>query len=373
MEVHQRRRLLAFGNPMVDLLMHVSSEFVSAHDLTHGEAVHAHISAEGRQRLLDEVLASPGVTRATGGSALNSARTIQCLLPPKSSVFVGAVGDDANGRFVHDESTNQGVDMHLHVIPTMATSTCVCLITPDNERTLVVHRAAHSHYALNDTFLDVLAAVDIVYVVAFGLSSVPRFDCVTYAATTLRPTQLFCLNLSSTNLLQNQAVVERLHTLLSSCHVILGNAREFRALASALHIPEVVSQMPAFAQQIATHTSMAPNVLLVITDAHNPTWIVQSAFSASFSVQTSQDITIRDTTGAGDAFVGGFFTGLMSNCHVNECIELGHICARRCVQNVGCQVRLTGDEMHRCTAILQSQAHGTNSLFASVLTRKSLV
>ncbi|ETW07163.1 hypothetical protein, variant 2 [Aphanomyces invadans] len=293
--------------------------------------------------------------RAAGGSALNSARTIQCLLPPMSSVFVGAVGDDSNGAFLFHESSKQGVEMHLQTVPNMATSTCVCYITPDHERTLVVHGAAHHHYTFNATFVAALDTVDIVYIVSFVLSASTRYECAVHAATHLRPNQLLCMNLSSTNLLHKPVVMERLLTLLPSTHVVLGNANEFRALAIALDIPD--TSMPALAQAIATHPAVSDHILLIVTDAANPTWVVHKSESMACPVQRVQDSTafvVRDTTGAGDAFVGGFLAGLMTNCNVRACVELGHVCARRCVQQMGCQIQLTAGERNRCQDIIQA-------------------
>ncbi|KAF0737899.1 hypothetical protein Ae201684_005896 [Aphanomyces euteiches] len=170
-------RTLTMGNPMVDMILHVSKDFIEEQGLIHGESIHGHVSTETRQELFDFVLASPHAIRTMGGSALNSARTIQIFLPPLASIFVGAIGDDSNGHFLQQTAFEQGVDMKVQILPEFSTSTCLCFITPDFERTLVVQRSAHAEYSLDSTFQAVVGQVDIVYIVSFALSTLSRFAC----------------------------------------------------------------------------------------------------------------------------------------------------------------------------------------------------
>ncbi|KAF0700993.1 Aste57867_8439 [Aphanomyces stellatus] len=355
-------RILTFGNPMVDMILHVSNEFVASFGLTHGEAIHAHVAPEVRQKVVDTVVASPNVVRTTGGSALNSARTIQTFLPPQAAIFVGAVGDDSNADVVCQVARDQGVEMRIQSVTGCATSTCICLITPDNERTLLVQRQAHFHYTLDAAFVESVAAVDLVYVVSFVLSSPPRFECAHFAATHRAPHQLYCMNLSSANLLQvrvprvhtttrrhtprrqNPDIVERLVALLPYCQLLLGNDQEVHALADALHLRDV--DMPDLARAILD-TYLAPNALIVVTAAAAPTWVVHATQSMAFPVEVPLDFKVQDTNGAGDAFVGGFFAGLMRFCNVADCVALGHLCALQCVQEEGCGVHLDPTDLAR--------------------------
>ncbi len=46
-------------------------------------------------------------------------------------------------------------------------------------------------------------------------------------------------------------------------------------------------------------------------------------------------VDVVDSTGAGDAFAGGFLVGLVRNYDIKRCVELGIICAKHCLTNIG--------------------------------------
>ena len=43
-----------------------------------------------------------------------------------------------------------------------------------------------------------------------------------------------------------------------------------------------------------------------------------------------------DTNGAGDAFVGGFLSGLVQEKGIKACVDAGHYAAREVIQRSGC-------------------------------------
>src|ERR1019366_4828466 len=61
--------------------------------------------------------------------------------------FIGCVGDDRYGLFYTSEFEELGIDIGSLVIVNEATGTCVCVITPDAERTMRTCLAVSSHLA----------------------------------------------------------------------------------------------------------------------------------------------------------------------------------------------------------------------------------
>lgn len=71
----------------------------------------------------------------SGGSAANTAAW--CAAAGVPATFVGRVGDDVLGRKVLDELARAGVDLEVSVDPDLPTGTCIVLVDPDGERTMV--------------------------------------------------------------------------------------------------------------------------------------------------------------------------------------------------------------------------------------------
>src|SRR5947209_6106807 len=79
----------------------------------------------------------------SGGSVANSVIAFSQL--GGDAAFLGCVGDDRYGLFYKTEFDELGVDVGNPVIVGETTGTCVCLITPDAERTMRTCLAVSSH------------------------------------------------------------------------------------------------------------------------------------------------------------------------------------------------------------------------------------
>jgi aminoimidazole riboside kinase len=106
------RPVLVLGDANVDLTLHVPLR-----------------APDGRRTVREPVLSG-------GGTAANTATALARLGVPVT--FVGAVGDDAFGRWIRDDLAVSGVDARgLKVVDT-PTCQVIALIEPDGERSLVV-------------------------------------------------------------------------------------------------------------------------------------------------------------------------------------------------------------------------------------------
>src|SRR3984957_10949897 len=79
----------------------------------------------------------------SGGSVANS--TIAFSQLGGDAAFLGCVGDDRYGLFYKTEFDELDIDIGNPVIVNETTGTCVCLITPDAERTMRTCLAVSSH------------------------------------------------------------------------------------------------------------------------------------------------------------------------------------------------------------------------------------
>lgn len=135
-------QLCGLGNAIVDIFLEVS------------DAEFAQLAFErGTMRLVDLAEQKALLTRyqkqeprlVSGGSVANSVIAFAQL--GGDAAFIGCVGDDRYGLFYASEFEELGIDIGNPIIVNEATGTCVCVITPDAERTMRTCLAVSSHLA----------------------------------------------------------------------------------------------------------------------------------------------------------------------------------------------------------------------------------
>ncbi len=95
-----------------------------------------------------ETLLGASLQRAGGGKGANQA--VGCARLGRSVAMVGAVGDDADGRYMLDLLTAEGVDVAAVRRVDEATGQAVICVEPDGESTIVVAPGANWVYSTED-------------------------------------------------------------------------------------------------------------------------------------------------------------------------------------------------------------------------------
>jgi len=102
---------------------------------------------------------TPGsITVRDGGSGANTAAWLASL--GVATTFVGCVGDDAFGERAVAALSAAGVEAAVRVHASLPTGTCIVLVGPDGERTMIPSAGANS----------TLAAADVLTALTFGAS-----------------------------------------------------------------------------------------------------------------------------------------------------------------------------------------------------------
>jgi sugar/nucleoside kinase (ribokinase family) len=135
-------QLCGLGNAIVDIFLELS------------DAEFATLGFErGTMRLVEPAEQKSLLARfhdreprlVSGGSVANS--TIAFSQLGGKAAFIGCVGDDRYGLFYETEVEELDIDIGNPVIVDETTGTCVCIITPDAERTMRTALAVSSHLA----------------------------------------------------------------------------------------------------------------------------------------------------------------------------------------------------------------------------------
>jgi sugar/nucleoside kinase (ribokinase family) len=135
-------QLCGLGNAIVDIFLEVNDADFQQLGFERGTMRLVDLA---EQKTLLERYQKNEPRLVSGGSVANS--TIAFSQLGGQAGFIGCVGDDRYGLFYVNEFAELGIDIGNPVIVNEATGTCVCVITPDAERTMRTCLAVSSHLA----------------------------------------------------------------------------------------------------------------------------------------------------------------------------------------------------------------------------------
>jgi len=284
-------RVVVLGDVMVDVVARLSGPLASASD-------------------------APATIRFHGGgSAANAAAWLAATgIKP---VLIGCVGDDERGRHAHGELRMAGVDARLAVDPGLPTGTCVVLVGPDGERTMVPDAGAND--ALKDEDLPdaLLEAGGHLHVAGYALlrpGSRPAAAAAIRRASQAGMTA--SVDPSSSALLSHEFL-----GFADGAGLLLPNAQEAEALTGEAD-PELAARTLAerFAEVVVT---LGPGGAL---------WTDGDELLRAPALPVE---AVEDTTGAGDAFAAGLVGARLAGEATSEALAAGCRLAARAVQQSG--------------------------------------
>lgn len=250
------------------------------------------------------------VTR--GGSAAN----VAAFAGPRTDTrFIGCVGDDLAGIALTRDLESRHVDVKMQVKG--STGTIVVQINKNGERNMFPSRGASGMLeAVDPTWL---TGVDLLHITAYSLEVNPTRESVIAAAERVHQnggkvsfdvSSLFTLNTLGEDLFLS--LMRRI-----APDYISANQDESRALKLAS------------GDDPGANLSSFPNTVLLSRNGAEATRVFRSGvFDGAVAVQPAE--LIRDLTGAGDAFNGGFLASI-DNGETNllVAVEKAHQLARR--------------------------------------------
>src|SRR5262249_36596452 len=133
-------KLCGLGNAIVDIFLELSDEEFASLGFERGSMRLVDLA---EQKALLDRYRNHEPKLVSGGSVANSIIAFSQL--GGSAAFIGCVGDDRYGLFYSSEFEELGIDIGNPIIVNESTGTCICVITPDAERTMRTCLAVSSH------------------------------------------------------------------------------------------------------------------------------------------------------------------------------------------------------------------------------------
>jgi len=307
-------KILGIGNAIVDVICKVDDQYLINNRLT--KSTMKLVDETEFQKLLSTLKIEETIS---GGSVANSIVGLSQL--GNDVGFIGKVNDDDLGQKYEEGLTKEKVQYFYNKKKEISpTGTCLILITPDAERTMVTFLGIAGKINQNDINEKAIQKSEIIFLEGYLWDEgEPKsaFD----KAMLLSNTKAMSLS--------DQFCVERhksdfLDLVKNKLDIIFANEQEIRSLIDAKSFEDVIE----FGKQIGK--------LLIITRGEKGSIAIEN--QEIVECQCKPNLKIVDLTGAGDLFAAGFLHGLINNFSTKECLEKGTEMSSKIIQKVGARL-----------------------------------
>ena len=308
-------KILGIGNAIVDVICKVDDQYLINNQLI--KSTMKLVDETEFQKLLSTLKIEQTIS---GGSVANSIVGLSQLGNDVS--FIGKINDDDLGQKYEEGLTKEKVQYFYNKKKEISpTGTCLILITPDAERTMV-------------TFLGIAGKINQNDINKKAIQDSKMIFLEGYLWDEGEPKSAFdkAMLLSNTKAmsLSDQFCVERhksdfLDLVKNKLDITFANEQEIRSLIDAKNFEDVIE----FGKQLGK--------LLIITRGEKGSVAIQN--QEVVECRSKPNLKIMDLTGAGDLFAAGFLHGFINNISKKECLEKGTEMSSKIIQKVGARLK----------------------------------
>ena len=307
-------KILGIGNAIVDVICKVEENFITRNELT-----------KSTMKLVDEtefkkLLSTLKIEETiSGGSVANS---IVGLAQLGNKVgFIGKVNDDDLGNKYEEGLKKEKVQFFYskkkEIIPT---GTCLILITPDSERTMVTFLGTAGKINENDIDKSAVKNSEILFLEGYlwdeGEPKKAFEKAISNAnKVAMSLSDLFCVERHKPNFLE---------LVKNKLDITFANEQEIMSLINVKKFDEVID----FAKET--------NKLIIITRGDKGAVAINKDEIVEWPAK--ENLKIKDLTGAGDLFAGGFLHGLINNKSTKESLKTGTEMSSKVIQIIGARL-----------------------------------
>lgn len=258
-----------------------------------------------------------GIEMRSGGLAHTTGVTLARLGVP--TAVVGRVGNDPFGTFLIDVLTQHGIDAHVRRDTGAPTSATVVLVAGGGERSFLHQVGANGRLVEADVDQDLLSRTRVLHLGGFFI--LPSLDGAPAARILQRARAAGCRTSLDTAWDASGRWMSTLTPCLPHLDILFGNQDELAEVAGTRD-PEVIAA--------TLRRAGAGTVVVKLGEdgayADGPGWRGRVPAFA---------VNVVDTTGAGDAFCGGFLAGELAGWDLETTTRFANAVGALCVTALG--------------------------------------
>jgi sugar/nucleoside kinase (ribokinase family) len=308
-------KILGIGNAIVDVICKVDDNFICQNNLVKS-TMKLVFNENEFQNLLKNLQIEKTVS---GGSIANSIVGISQLGDQVG--FVGKVSDDQFGSKYEEGLKKENVKyFYSKKKEDLPTGTCLILVTPDSERTMITFLGTAGKINENDIDSNIIKKSEIIFLEG-------------YLWDEGKPRKAFDKAINSANKiamsLSDQFCVDRhkphfLNLVKNKLDITFANEQEITSLIEAKNFDEVIN----FSKQL--------NKLMVVTRGEKGAIAINGDEVIECDIQ--KNLKIIDLTGAGDLFAAGFLHGYINKLSIKASLQKGTEMSSKVIQQIGARL-----------------------------------
>ena len=307
-------KILGIGNAIVDVICKVDEQYLINNQLT-----------KSTMKLVDEtefkkLLSTLKIEETiSGGSVANSIVGLSQL--GNDVGFIGKVNADDLGQKYEEGLTKEKVQYFYNKKKEASpTGTCLILITPDAERTMITFLGIAGKINQHDINEKALKESEMIFLEGYlwdkGEPKLAFDKAMTLAkAKAMSLSDQFCVERHKNDFLD---------LVKNKLDIIFANEQEIKSLINTKNFEDVVE----FGKQL--------DKLLIITRGEKGSVVIKNQEIVECKSKTN--LKIVDLTGAGDLFAAGFLHGFINNNSIKESLEKGTEMSSKIIQKVGARL-----------------------------------
>ena len=307
-------KILGIGNAIVDVICKVDDKFITQNSLT-----------KSTMKLVDEyefknLLSSLKIEETVSGGSV--ANTIVGLSQLGNEVgFIGKISDDDLGNKYENGLKKESVKfLYSKKKESIPTGTCLILVTPDAERTMVTFLGTAGKISEKDIDISSVRKSEILFLEGYLWDEgEPKkafeiaIDNAKKVAMSL--SDLFCVERHKPHFIE---------LVKNKLDITFANEQEIMSLTNSKDLKQVIE----FSKNI--------NKLIVVTRGNKGAIAINKDEVTECSALKIDHI--KDLTGAGDLFASGFLHGFINNKSTKESLEKGAEMASKIIQTIGARL-----------------------------------
>lgn len=311
-------KLVGIGNAILDIVCFVDDQKLESMGLV-----------KGAMTLIDEAQvvefkkAFEPTSICSGGSVAN---TLACAAHLETSCqFIGVVADDDAGlRFAEDLNAVHVLFEPQKLFASPPTGRCYVLVTEDAQRTMCTYIGAATHFPRTLIREHVARNAQVILIEGYlweaPLSKAAIFDMLKDSSPF---SGKIAMSLSDALLVaRNREELQGFVT--DSVDILFGNIREAQELFQTSGLEDTLDELSTRVDVLVVTRSELGSVAIVQGKRYE-----QSAFKCQ---------EVLDTTGAGDAYAGGFLSEYIAGSEIPKCMYTATEMSTRVIQGVGARV-----------------------------------
>lgn len=255
-----------------------------------------------------------------GGCASNTAVDLEKI--GIKTAIIGKVGNDGFGKFVIDEMKRNGVNVNGVVKSNKhGTSASVVSINSNGERSFLHHLGANAEFSIDDIDFSIIGNSKILFIA--GSLLMPSFDGEPAAKILSKAKDADIVTIMDTAWDSTGKWMQKIKPCLPYLDYFIPSLEEAVMLSGKNHPEEIAD------------TFISEGVKTAVIKMGSNGCYIKNYLNEQYFIEAIKNIKVVDTTGAGDAFVAGFITGLAKGWDLKTCGSFANAVGACCVMSIG--------------------------------------